>query len=111
MTRFTRQATRLALLILLIFVGSFARAADTQYVEEVEKWRQEFDADIRTGGWLVTIGRVKIGEGTWTLGASPSRASFFRRHRHCVSEPSFAAESCLNFSQRTESKYPSTIAP
>ncbi len=71
MTRFIRQAARLALLILLTLVGTFARAADTQYVEEIEKWRQEFDADIRTGGWLTTIGRVKIGEGTWTLGASP----------------------------------------
>ena len=65
----TIQAARLGVLTLLI-LGASARAADTQYVEEVEKWRQEFDADIRTGGWLVTIGRIKIGEGTWTLGAS-----------------------------------------
>lgn len=69
MTRFMWQAARLVLLMMLI-LGASAGAADTQYVEEVEKWRQEFDADIRAGGWLVTIGRKKIGEGTWTLGAS-----------------------------------------
>jgi uncharacterized protein len=69
MARFMWQAARLALLTVLS-LGAAAGATDTQYAEEVEKWRQEFDADIRTGGWLVTIGRVKIGEGTWTLGAS-----------------------------------------
>ena len=70
MTCFTRQAARLALLTLLGLSAS-ARAADPQYVEEIEKWRQEFDADMRTGGWLVTIGRERVGEGTWTIGASP----------------------------------------
>ena len=70
MTCFTRQAARLALLTLLSF-DALAGATNTQYVEEIKKWRQEFDSDIRTGGWLVTIGRERVGEGTWTLGASP----------------------------------------
>ncbi len=70
MTHFMSQAVRLALLISLL-LGASAMATDTQYVEEVAKWRQEFDADIRTGGWLITIGREKIREGTWALGASP----------------------------------------
>lgn len=68
--RFRVKAVRLALLFLLT-LGASVAAVDTQYVEQVEKWRQDFDADIRTGGWLVTIGREKVGEGTWTLGSSP----------------------------------------
>ncbi len=70
MTCFAWQAARLSLFTVLS-LGASAGATDTQYAEEVEKWRQEFDADIRTGGWLVTIGRERVGEGIWTLGASP----------------------------------------
>ena len=70
MTCSTRQAARLALLTLLSLSPSIG-ATDTQYAEEIETWRQEFDADIRTGGWLVTIGRHRVGEGSWTVGASP----------------------------------------
>ena len=64
------KTVRLASLFLLT-LGASVAVADTQYVQQVEKWRQEFDADIRTGGWLVTIGREKVGEGTWSLGSSP----------------------------------------
>ena len=70
MTYFTRQAARLAFFTLLS-LSAAAGAADTQYAEEIAKWRQEFDADMRTGGWLVTIGRERVREGTWTVGASP----------------------------------------
>lgn len=70
MTHFMWQAARMAVFTLL-GLGASVAAADTQHAEQVEKWRQEFDADIRTGGWLVTIGRERVGEGTWTVGASP----------------------------------------
>lgn len=68
--RFTVETVRLALLFLLT-LGASVAAAETQYVEQVEKWRQEFDADIRSGGWLTIIGRERVGEGTWTLGSGP----------------------------------------
>ena len=64
----------------LWLVSSFALATpaaaadpvDAQYLKDIETWRGEFDADIRTAGWLETVGREKIREGSWTLGASPA---------------------------------------
>jgi uncharacterized protein (DUF1684 family) len=49
-----------------------AGAAAADYVAEVEKWRHDFDADVRTGGWLSLIGRFKIEEGALTIGSDPS---------------------------------------
>ena len=104
MTRVIRQAVELASLILLTPVGTFAGAADTQYIEEVERWRQEFDVEIRTGGWLATIGRVKISEGAWTLGSSPESGivipspsplrvgTLIRRGEHFEFEPAQGTE-------------------
>ena len=65
-----QQAARLAL-VTLLSLSAATGATDAQYAEEIDKWRQEFDADMRTGGWLTTIGRERVGEGTWTIGASP----------------------------------------
>lgn len=103
MTHFKWPAARLALLVLLT-LGASAGAAATPYDEDVEKWRQEFDADIRTGGWLATIGRVKVSEGAQTLGASPesgivlpapsplSVGTLIRRGEHFEFEPVHGVE-------------------
>ena len=49
-----------------------ADPADAQYLKNIEAWRSEFDADIRKTGWLETVGRERIREGTSTLGTSPA---------------------------------------
>jgi len=56
-----------------LLIASLAGAADTDYVAEIQKWRQEFDADVRTGGWLTLIGRYEVAEGASTIGSDPTR--------------------------------------
>src|SRR5579863_968563 len=55
-------------LLLLIPVGN---AGDSAYVAEIQKWRIDFDKDVRTGGWLELIGRLKLEQGATTLGSDP----------------------------------------
>ncbi len=57
----------------LLLIASLAGAADTDYVADIQKWRQDFDADVRTGGWLTLIGRYEVAEGASTIGSDPTR--------------------------------------
>jgi uncharacterized protein len=57
----------------LLLICSLASAADSDYVAEIQKWRADFDADVRTGGWLTLIGRFPVSEGITTIGSDPSR--------------------------------------
>jgi uncharacterized protein (DUF1684 family) len=63
--------TALVVLTLLAGAGVGGAAADDDYVSGIEKWRADFDADVRTGGWLEAIGRYPLGEGTTRLGSGP----------------------------------------
>ena len=56
----------------LLLVADLSRAADEAYTAEIQKWRQEFDADVRNGNWLTGIGNFEIPLGTSTLGSSPT---------------------------------------
>jgi uncharacterized protein (DUF1684 family) len=49
-----------------------ADPVEAQYLKDIETWRSAFDADIRTAGWLEMVGREKIREGSWSMGASPA---------------------------------------
>jgi uncharacterized protein (DUF1684 family) len=53
-------------------VANFAVADDADYVAEIQKWRQDFDVELRNGGWLALIGRFKIEEGVSTIGSDPA---------------------------------------
>jgi hypothetical protein len=57
----------------LLLIASLVSAADTDYVAEIQKWRADFDADVRTGGWLTLIGRFPVSEGITTIGSDPNR--------------------------------------
>jgi uncharacterized protein (DUF1684 family) len=57
----------------LLLIASLAGAADTDYVADIQKWRQDFDEDVRTGGWLTLIGRFQIADGASTIGSDPTR--------------------------------------
>ena len=61
----------------LFLLTSLVSAADASYVAEIQKWRQDFDADVRTGGWLSLIGRFKIEEGITTIGSDASSTGAF----------------------------------
>lgn len=56
----------------LFLLTCMASAADADYGADIQKWRSDFDADVRNGGWLALIGRFKIGEGTATVGSDAS---------------------------------------
>jgi uncharacterized protein len=67
-----RHPARLTALLLVglgVLQAGGARAELGGYVAEIEKWREHFDADVRSGGWLTLVGRTKLDEGTWTLGS------------------------------------------
>lgn len=54
---------------LILFLAARVVAADPAYTAEMEKWRRDFDADVRAGGWLTCIGRFEVPEGRSTLGS------------------------------------------
>jgi uncharacterized protein len=47
---------------LLMALSAAALAADDAYVADIGKWRQDFEADIRTGGWLTIVNRVELSQ-------------------------------------------------
>jgi uncharacterized protein len=59
--------------ILLLFC-SLSSGAEQAYQAEIAKWRQDFDADIRTGGWLTLIERFQVADGVWLIGSDPKCA-------------------------------------
>jgi uncharacterized protein len=70
-----RHPARLAALLLSgLFACSVAQAEPGGYVADIEKWREHFDEDVRTGGWLELVGRDKLDEGHWTVGSDPKSA-------------------------------------
>ncbi len=56
----------------LLLLTCLANAAYGDYVADIQKWRGDFDADVRNGGWLALIGRFKIAEGPSTIGSDAS---------------------------------------
>jgi uncharacterized protein len=57
----------------LLLIASLAGAAGADYVAEIQKWRQDFDADVRTGSWLTLIGRFPVTEQVSTIGSDRTR--------------------------------------
>ncbi len=61
---------RFGWVIMLLSVAHLSSAGDEAYTAEIQKWRQDFDADVRNGNWLTGIGNFEIPLGTSTLGSS-----------------------------------------
>jgi uncharacterized protein (DUF1684 family) len=64
------NAVRFGWLTMLLLVAHLSSAADEAYTAEIQKWRQDFDADVRNGNWLTGIGNFEVPPGTSTLGSS-----------------------------------------
>ena len=68
--------------------------ADDGYAAGIEKWRQDFDHDVRTGGWLTLVARYKLEEGETAIGGdpklamvvldAPARLGVLRRHDRSI---------------------------
>jgi uncharacterized protein len=54
---------------LLLSFAAATLAANPTYHEEIAKWRQDFDTDVRKGGWLTLVNRVQLSEGPATVGS------------------------------------------
>lgn len=68
-----------------------ANAGAADYATAIGKWREEFDADVRSGGWLALVGRYELAEGESSIGsdamstlvlpeAAPPHLGRLRRH-------------------------------
>lgn len=55
--------------LLLLACSAATMAASGTYSEEVDKWRGDFDADVRHGGWLTLVNRVELPDGAVTVGS------------------------------------------
>jgi len=56
--------------VTMLLVAQLSSACDDAYTAEIQKWRQDFDADVRSGNWLSGIGNFEIPLGTSSLGSS-----------------------------------------
>ena len=64
----TKRSWRLVLAIALVLLGS--RHAQADYRQDIEKWRSEREANLKTeSGWLTVAGLSWLKEGTNTVGA------------------------------------------
>jgi uncharacterized protein len=58
-------------LLLAVLCSRADPVADDSYSAGIAKWRQEFDQDVRTGGWLKLVARYKVEEGEAGIGSDP----------------------------------------
>jgi uncharacterized protein (DUF1684 family) len=97
-------------------------APDGGYAAGIEKWRQDFDHDVRTGGWLTLVGRYKLEEGEAAIGSdpklamvvpdAPARLGVLRRHDRSIQfEPAPGAALTLDGKAITAAAELSTKPP
>jgi len=65
-----RSLRSLGLLPLLLLAVQGSNADDT-YGAGIRAWQQEHDTDVRTGGWLLLVGRYEVAAGVSSIGSDP----------------------------------------
>lgn len=55
-------------LLLLAVQGS---ATNETYASGIRAWQQQHDTDVRTGGWLLLVGRYEVAAGASSIGSDP----------------------------------------
>jgi uncharacterized protein len=66
----SRMLSLIALLPPLLLMGQ-SNAADEAYVGRIHEWQREHDTDVRTGGWLLLVGRYEVAPGASSIGSDP----------------------------------------
>jgi uncharacterized protein len=62
---------RLIGLFPLLLLTGHGNAAEDAYAAGVHAWQQQHDTDVRTGGWLLLVGRYEVAPGTASIGSDP----------------------------------------
>ena len=68
-----RMLGSIGLLPLLLLAGQSDAAADA-YAIEVHEWQHQHETDVRTGGWLLLVGRYEVVPGASSIGSDPRSA-------------------------------------
>jgi uncharacterized protein len=61
-------------LVLAVTCSRADPAPVDSYTAGIDKWRQEFDQDVRTGSWLTLVARYKLEQGEAAIGSDPKLA-------------------------------------
>jgi len=62
------SSLKVGCLMMLLLAARLSIATNETYSDDIQKWRQDFDADVRNDKWLTGIGNFQIPLGTSTLG-------------------------------------------
>jgi uncharacterized protein (DUF1684 family) len=66
-----RRLSLIGLLPLLLVAGH-SRAADEAYAAEVREWQHQHETEVRTGPWLLLVGRYEVAPGASSVGSDPA---------------------------------------
>jgi uncharacterized protein (DUF1684 family) len=66
------RGLRLIGLLPLMLLAGRGNAADEAYAAGIHEWQHEHETDVRTGGWLLLVGRYEVAPGASSLGSDPS---------------------------------------
>ena len=66
------RALKLIGLLPLLLLAGQSNAADDGYVTEIHEWQHQHETDVRTGGWLLLVGRYEVTPGASSIGSEPS---------------------------------------
>jgi uncharacterized protein (DUF1684 family) len=58
--------------LLLLLAGHGSAAADEAYAAELHEWQHQHETDVRSGGWLLLVGRYQVPPGASSIGSDPS---------------------------------------
>ena len=58
--------------LLPLLLTGHGSAADEAYAAEVREWQHQHETDVRSGGWLLLVGRYEVAPGASSIGSDPA---------------------------------------
>ena len=58
-------------LLPLLLLAAQSNAADDAYAVGIHEWQHQHETDVRTGGWLLLVGRYEVAPGASSIGSDP----------------------------------------